>query len=165
MNEEHKKDLPEISTTDRDVRIDGVKIPKKVTFEIDVEKALRWLLALCIVIAIGIYAYKGIKSIDLSSIFETSTKVAVLDMPGLKKEFLKNTRVMNNSDNPNAEFNKYFSKLMRFYRNEGYLVIDYSLTYSIPNEVKIVTYIDNETLNQGVTSSDTDSHDETEATR
>lgn len=165
MSEEQKKDVPEINARDRDVRIGGVKIPKKVAFEIDVEKTLWRVLVLCLVIAIGIYAYKGIKSIDLSSIFETSPKIAVLDLPGLKKDFFKNTRNTNSSDNVNEAFTKYFSKLMRFYRNEGYLVIDYSLTYSIPNTVKIVTYIDDETLNQGVTSLDASAHEENEAIR
>ncbi|MBL5885664.1 transcriptional regulator [Lelliottia amnigena] len=165
MSEEQKKDLPEIKAVDSDVRIGSVKIPKKVAFEIDVEKALRWIIVFGVLIAVCIYGYKGIKSIDFSSAFGNSTKVAVLDMPGLKKEFYKNTRPSGDNENPSARFEKYFSKLMRFYRSEGYLVIDYSLTYSIPNTVKIVTYIDNETLSQSVTSSDIDSHDETEAAR
>jgi len=163
MNEEQKNNLPEIKATESDVRIGSVKIPKKVAFEVDIEKALRWIIALGVLITVCIYGYKGIKSIDFSSAFETSTKIAVLDMPGLKKEFYKNNRLSEDNENPSAGFEKYFSKLMRFYRNEGYLVIDYSLTYSIPNTVKIVTYIDNETLSQSVTSSDIDSHDETEA--
>lgn len=164
MSEEHKNEVPEISVADKEVRISGVKIPKKVAFEIDAEKTLRRVLLLCLVLAIGIYAYKGIKSLDLSSVFEASPKVAVLDLPGLKKEFFTATRNTDNSNNANTEFTKYFTKLMRYYRNAGYLVIDYSLTYSIPNTVKIVTYIDDEALNQGVTSIDASTHDEIEAT-
>lgn len=121
--------------------------PKKVTFELDIEKSLKWILIFFITLAAAIYGYKAISNLSISNPFAAKNNIAVLDLSLLRKEFNKNLATGTEPDVASKEFTTYFRKLMAVYRQNDYVVVDSSLVYSIPDSVKIVTYVDSDVLN------------------
>ncbi|EBG2148447.1 transcriptional regulator [Salmonella enterica] len=146
MDNSNKDNSPELLAIEANKPVGGVRIPKKVSFELDVEKTLKGLILIGIIVIVCIYGYKGISYLVTSIMPGSNNQIAVLDMATLKRSYAKNAPDSVTAEQNGKKFDKYFSNLMELYRVKGYLVIDYSLTYSIPNSVKIVTYIDEDAL-------------------
>lgn len=62
---------------------------KKITFEIDIEKILKYLFFFAFAVLVIIYGYKGFMNVYdyFNKQSQPSYKIAVLDMPELRKEF------------------------------------------------------------------------------
>ncbi|EBC0766975.1 transcriptional regulator, partial [Salmonella enterica] len=83
---------------------------------------------------------------------QPSYKIAVLDMPELRKEFFKH-HGGRTADNDRSQFEEYFRTLMKIYRDRGYLIIDATLAVTVPDSVEIVTYMELEDSSEAVQSS------------
>ena len=123
--------------------VGGTRSTKKVTLEIDIEKALKYLMLAGIVVLFVIYGYKGACFVydSVKALSNPTYKIAVLDLQTLRKEFNKQNPVLD-SVASKKNFENYFKALMQTYRERGYFVIDASIAVTIPENVQIVSYID-----------------------
>ncbi|MCY5856291.1 transcriptional regulator [Salmonella enterica subsp. enterica serovar 1,4,[5],12:i:-] len=127
---------------------------KKITFEIDIEKILKYLFFFACAVLVIIYGYKGFMNVYdyFNKQSQPSYKIAVLDMPELRKEFFKH-HGGRTADNDRTQFEEYFRTLMKIYRDRGYLIIDATLAVTVPDSVEIVTYMELEDSSEAVQSS------------
>ncbi|ENR9963979.1 transcriptional regulator [Salmonella enterica] len=123
--------------------VGGIRTPKKVTLEIDIEKTLKYLILAGLAVLVVIYGYKGANFVydSIKSMTNPAYQIAVLDMQTLRKEFNKQNPMSDSVQSKN-NFENYFKALMKVYSERGYLVIDASLAITIPDNVQIVSYID-----------------------
>lgn len=148
---EHNREPVHVEVNDGDM----TPVKRKVTFEFEPEKLLRrsiFCLALIAVIILGYqvfnYAKAGIKSL------RAETKIAVMDMPEMREAYLQHmqeTKQISRRDNE-SNFQNYLTKLLQLYRGNDYLVIDSKLTLAVPQNIKQVTYIDPEELDEELSS-------------
>ena len=129
-----------------------------VTFEFEPEKLLRrsiLFLAIIAAIIVGTQVFNYTKTAILS--LRAETKIAVMDMPEMREAYLQHMQEsiqISRQDNE-VNFQNYVSKILKLYRGNDFLVIDSKLTLAIPKNIKTVTYIDPDELDEQLTSMET----------
>ncbi|MCE9984695.1 Uncharacterised protein [Enterobacter hormaechei] len=148
---EHTSETVNVQVDAGDVK----PVKRKVTFEFEPEKLLRRsiiILALIASIIVGYQVFNYTKAGILS--LRAETKIAVLDMPEMREAYLQHMQEsiqISRRDNE-SNFQNYLAKVLKLYRGNDFLVIDSKLTLAIPKNIKIVTYIDPEELDEELTS-------------
>jgi len=154
MDSFDKKESTETARFETSKKIGRERTTKKITLEIDIEKILKYLFFFAFAVLIIIYGYKGFMNVYdyLNKQAQPSYKIAVLDMPELRKEFYRH-HGGRTSDNGRSQFEEYFKTLMKIYRDRGYLIIDSTLAVTVPDSVEIVTYMELEDSTEALQSS------------
>lgn len=148
---EHNREPVHVEVDDGD----KTTVKRKVTFEFEPEKLLRrsiFCLALIALIILGYQVFNFAKA-GINSL-RAETKIAVMDMPEMREAYLQHTQEttqISRRDNE-SNFQNYLTKLLKLYSENNYLVIDSKLTLAVPQNIKQVTYIDPEELDQELSS-------------
>ncbi|HHL0036224.1 hypothetical protein U0129_19150 [Enterobacter hormaechei] len=151
---EHTSETINVEVNAGDVK----PVKRKVTFEFEPEKLLRrsiLFLAIIAAIIVGTQVFNYTKTAILS--LRAETKIAVMDMPEMREAYLQHMQEsiqISRQDNE-VNFQNYVSKILKLYRGNDFLVIDSKLTLAIPKNIKTVTYIDPDELDEQLTSMET----------